>query len=239
MAAGHRAAQVVGAPESVLLELVGGAPVRPVEPPRDHISAWVEAARRLDGEALDAGFRKELSLLGAERFATERVLPFLRALGDAWISGKLEIFQEHYASNRLRDLLSRTTRDLADVARGAAVVLAALPADRHALALHVAALFAAVHGWRPAFLGPDTPMADIVRAVAQSRAEAIVISVTDGGDGGVPSALRVDQVRALRAALPPDVELLMGGSGAPVHLAGVRFLPHLSALADWAARRTD
>jgi methylmalonyl-CoA mutase cobalamin-binding subunit len=67
-------------------------------------------------------------------------------------------------------------------------------------------------------LGVDTPLEEIARAVQETRAAAVGISVSLG-TGGV----KTDRLLAeLRQALEPEVRVLVGGAGA----RGARRGPH-------------
>ena len=224
--AGHRPAQVLPASVDDLRRLVGqgGLPVSPAGP-AGIVEAWVDAARALDGVALVRGFAEEGARLGLPAFLELRALPFLRRVGEAWEAGELQVFHEHYASTRLEDFLSAWWRPLADGATGRAVVCATLAGDHHNLGLHMAAGLLAVAGHRVVFLGPDTPVDDIVAAAAQAQARDVVVSVSLS----VPTPS--EGLAALRRALPARVRLYVGGAGSE-EIEGVVHVPQLSRLAD-------
>lgn len=221
--AGHRPAQVLSAPMSALVDLVGGAPFTAATTP---IDAWLAATRSLDGPALQRGFAEEAARVGLPGFVEGGALPFLRRLGEEWSAGELRVFHEHFASERLVDFLAGAWRPLSDSARGRAVVCASFPGDQHDLGLHMAAALLAVDGRRVVFLGRDTPTADIADAARLSGAGAVVVSV---GPGATDPATHL---RALRAGLPANVGLFVGGPSAPeapgaTHVSDLGRLPSL------------
>jgi hypothetical protein len=221
--AGHRPAQVLPASVEDLRRLVGQA--GPSASPAGPVEAWVDAARALDGTALVRGFAEEGARLGLPAFLELRALPFLRRVGEAWEAGEIQVFHEHFASARLEDFLSAWWRPLADGATGRAVVCSTLAGDHHNLGLHMAAGLLAVAGHRVVFLGPDTPVDDIVAATAQAQARDVVVSVSFS----VPSPH--GGISALRAALPARVRLYVGGAGSE-DIEGVVRVPRLSRLAE-------
>jgi methylmalonyl-CoA mutase cobalamin-binding subunit len=89
----------------------------------------------------------------------------------------------------------------------------------------MAAGLLAVAGHRVVFLGPDTPVDDIVAATAQAQARDVVVSVSFS----VPSPH--GGISALRAALPARVRLYVGGAGSE-DIEGVVRVPRLSRLAE-------
>jgi methanogenic corrinoid protein MtbC1 len=72
------------------------------------------------------------------------------------------------------------------------------------------AVSAAAEGWRVTYLGPDLPTADLLAAARQTAASAVGLSLIHRGDPSRSAAV----VRELRAGLPPEVSLLVGGAGA-------------------------
>jgi DNA-binding transcriptional MerR regulator/methylmalonyl-CoA mutase cobalamin-binding subunit len=227
--AGHRPRQVLKLSIEELERLLGQ--VEPASPTvrREVVDDWMQLVDELDGQALDIGFRVELSRLGGLRFLHERAVPFLVELGERWRSGDLTIYQEHHASERLRDFLVGQWRPMASAARGPTAVLACLPGEQHVLALHMVAFVLAQAGWQIVFLGADTPPDQIAAACRQPGATAVALAISVVVD---PVDAREDVV-ALRRVLPAEVELLVGGEGAPTDLPGIVRLADLTALASW------
>lgn len=228
---GHRPRQVVGLSFDQLRQLVGAAPEAAAAPePSDSITGWLEAARRLDGDALERGFGRDCSQLGLEGFLRERISPFLTALGQAWASGELTVAHEHFASQRLQHFLTSQWRPLSDRARGPVVVCAGLPDEHHVLGLHMVAATIAIHEHRVYFLGANTPLDSIRSTVGQSGSVAVLLSISPSAD---PEQTVAD-LNALRELLDPAVEVLVGGAGAPGGLSGIQRYERLHQVADWA-----
>ena len=198
----------------------------------DVARSWVEFARNLDGDSLDTAFRSDWASLGALRFLSERVGPFLHELGESWVTGAIDVYHEHFASERLRDFLTSTWRPLSDTARGPSVVCATLPGERHALGLHMATSVVALAGCKITFLGSDTPISDIEGGARQSDAAGVLLSVSQAAD-----TVRVrDALRMLRSRLPTDIRIVVGGMGAPGEVQGVDTVRSMAELSAWAQR---
>jgi DNA-binding transcriptional MerR regulator/methylmalonyl-CoA mutase cobalamin-binding subunit len=219
---GHRPGAVLGASREALRALLGEQ-----ESPADRdVEAWLSATVRLDGESLDSGLRNSLARLGLLRFLQDRAAPFLVRVGEAWSQGTLQIFHEHFASERLGELLASTWRPLGEEGRGPAVVCGTLPGEQHLLGLHMAAAVLALEGCRVVFVGRDTPPASLVSCAEQVHAAAVAVAVSMSAD---PEDTR-RHLLELRAGLDPDVALFAGGLGAPSDLAGVRRVETLDDL---------
>lgn len=71
----------------------------------------------------------------------------------------------------------------------------------------MAAMMAAIHRWRPMYLGPNLPVEDVVHALQTSHAEVLMLSFVNRDDTDD------EQVDQLLACLPADVGLVVGGGG--------------------------
>lgn len=223
VANGHRAASALQLDPDALRGL---AVAESPNDPSDPIEPLLDAVRSLDGTRftalLDAADSAEhpLSLLEA------LVSPLLNAIGDRWARGDLAVMHEHFASERLSTWMSSRWRGMADANRGRFVVCAAVPGERHALGLHMAAWAAAAAGNRVLFLGADTPLNGIVAGARSTDAVAVLVSVSLAADRDVAHAL----IASLRQQLPGSVQLVIGGGGAPPAPQGCRVVESLGAL---------
>jgi len=240
---GHRAAEVVAASESALEALVAALPrsaearrVAPVSAPAPASAATTgatdlfDAIRAFDAERLQRTFQLDWARLGPLDFLEQRAAPFLRALGDAWSEGTLDVRHEHFASAALGDFLRAVRMPLDDRATGPIVALATLAGEQHGLGLQMSALVLAAAGWRPLLLGVDTPIEQIVALARETELRAVAVSCA-------PPRRRqtADALLTLRRRLPRSIALLVGGSGAPAVAARSRIqvLADLPALERW------
>ena len=222
---GHRAAQVVPADVEDLRRLLGlGTP----QTPKEADGAWMAAVKRLDAAGLAAEMRATRAQMSVEQLIAEHIAPFVHEIGEAWATGDLSVYQEHFASDQVKAFLAELWRPLSETSTGPTALLATLPGERHELGLQMLAVVVASHGWRVTYLGPDAPIEDIARAAEQADAAVVMISVTSGSDPAVAG----DQLEELRAVLPRGIALVTGGAGAP-EAAGVIGLADLSAAGTW------
>ena len=236
---GHRPSQILGISEAQLQTLLGQAQSTDIpatlSASEQVIESWLTACRDLDGVALDGGFRTEAARLGMLRFLTERVGPFLVALGESWRRGDIEVYQEHWSTERLRRFLAEAWEPLAKDATGPTIVAATLPGDRHDLGLHMAVAVASMCGWQIVFLGRDTPVDDISAAIGKRSASAALLSISAWAD----PVLSLGHLRQLRTRLSDDISIVIGGTGAPDMVPGVTTLHGLEALFNWASGTTN
>lgn len=203
------------------------------------VEAALGHARALDAAALEALLLRAASLHGVPLLLRGVLAPLFRAVGDLWHEGSLTPSQEHLASATVRGVLARVLAGV-PVAADAPMLLVTTPAgERHEIGALLAAAAATVEGWRVTYLGTDLPAADIAAAARETRARAVAVSAVYAPG---PEAL-VDELRALRASLPRDVALVLGGAAAADASEGIEregvavpgdldaFQAHLRALA--------
>jgi methanogenic corrinoid protein MtbC1 len=232
LARGHRPAHVVSLSEGALGDLLEEAPAPEGQPPA--VSKALKAIRGYKGAEVRQAMLAEAAALGPRAFVTERVAPLVTAVGRAWADGDFDVRHEHLLTGILEDVLRRVRDEHAEPRRGPTLVLATLPGERHALGLQMVALMAALAGVRTLHLGPDVPVGEIVRAAVEARARAVAISVSLATGG-----IQTDRTLAeLRAALPAEVRLVIGGAGARGVRRGprgVEYVGTLEALEGWLA----
>ena len=149
-------------------------------------------------------------------FASERfesalehvVFPALRAVGDGWADGSIDVAMEHAASETVRRRLARFYDAVAS--DGAPDVIVGLPpGGRHEIGALAFAVAARRRGVGVLYLGADVPLASWLTAVTTSRAPIAVVAVVAAPDVGAADAV----VAALRGA-PGRPSVLLGGTRA-------------------------
>ena len=219
---GHRAANVLVLPSAQLESMVAMSQSRPSSPrfeqpgeaPTDaegSIRRLMRAVTRLERELLMGELRLDWTRLGPLRFLHEVAGPFMIEVGLAWRRGEIEVRHEHFTAACMSGLLHELRQPYDHTARGPRIVMAALPGDQHDIGLLMAALVLAMRGRRILYMGADLPIEETARTSHSQHASAVAISVSGAFDGARAAAM----LAQLRALLPANVELWVGGSGAP------------------------
>jgi len=204
--AGHRVGDVARLDRDDLVRIAATAPPSPVSS-TDPCDAILEALKRLDAEESERLIALQLAALGPDRFARQLATPLLERIGDAWALGELCVAAEHLATSVLRSLLGASLRPRTGASSGTPIVFATLPGERHEMGLLIAALTASAAGGRVVYLGPDLPVDELAKAVETVGAGAVALSmVAQDRDEAL------GHLAALRAALPAEVELWVGGA---------------------------
>ena len=237
LALGHRAGQVVAASEGALGQLLAAVPRAAEAPPAAGgepvgVSGLLRLVERFQAEPLRQALVADWARLGPVEFLETRVAPLVRAVGDAWERGELEVRHEHFLSERVSDLLGALRMPFEERARGPLVVYATLPGELHGLGLQMSALVLTAGGCRALYLGTDVPVRQLSPLARDLEARVVALSVSRASRG--PAS--VATLRRLRELLPRRVLLVVGGEGAPAARPGIEVVTSLRELDAWGRR---
>ena len=177
---------------------------------REVTLAALRAVREFEPGELHALLQRAVVTLGVPGFLDQVATPLLRAIGHGWTVRSVSVAQEHMATAVIRRLLGWLLGVYQGSADAPRIVVATPPGEVHELGALMVAVSAAVEGWNVTYLGPDLPVPELLAAARQTGARAVGVSVVHQAD---PSAT-AGVLREIRAGLPPDVSLLVGGAGA-------------------------
>lgn len=169
------------------------------------------AVDAMDAAGLEQVLRRAGTVLGAERALEAVIAPTLTVVGERWHAGGLSVAHEHAASAVVRQVAGDLLRAASDDPDRPLALFATPAGERHELGALMAAVIAATHGWRVLYLGADVPTGDIARAAQRHRAGVVAVSVVSREQASHVSS----ELRSLRAALPSDTTLIVGGRGLP------------------------
>lgn len=173
------------------------------------VGAVLDAIRSADAGQVEVLLRRQYEKQGMRKFVLETVIPLLQAVGELWISGKLQIFQEHFLSEQLIRFLNAEIANMQKSAGKPVVLLATLPGEEHTLGLLMLAAMLSSSGVSFINLGGEVPMDQIGRAVKQFQADAVGITFS----GAYPYQNIRLHLNELRELLADDVAIWTGGEG--------------------------
>lgn len=235
MDAGHRPGRVVPLEIGELQRLTADAPAAPAG--ALDLQEWVALLGRHDAYALRTALGQALLQMGLERFVTTLVAPLNVAVGEAWMQGRIQVFEEHLYSECLQTVMRQAIGGLMGAARPDAprVLLATVPQESHGLGLLLAEALFSLEGCNCLSLGARVPLADIVAAARSHRAQVVGLSFT----ASLAPAQVHDALRELRALLPAGVELWAGGQSPALQrrtVEGVRVVAQAGEIAAQLSR---
>ncbi len=145
---------------------------------------------------------------GVQRFVLEVVAPLNELVGNAWIDGGIQIFEEHLYAEQIQHLLRQAIGSMSETGQGPRVLLTTLPGEQHKLGLLMAEACLAAEGAQCISLGVQTPAWDIVQAARAHHADIVALSCSQA----VPAHLVCAGLADLRQQLDANIALWAGGS---------------------------
>ncbi len=239
--AGHRPGHVVLLDMEELHAISAKLEVlhKPVADPglESDLCLLLDQLRRHDVESLRRNLSKAQLRMGLAGFIRDLLVPMNTMVGDAWMRGELQIFQEHLFTEVQQIVLRNALANLADPGLALPrVLLATFPGEPHWLGLLMAEALLSVEGARCISLGPQTPVWDIALAAKACDIDIVVLGF---GANMNPNQI-VEGLHELRRALPTTLSIWAGGSAPALfrrQVAGVKALQNLDAihgaLLDW------
>jgi methanogenic corrinoid protein MtbC1 len=212
--------------------IVAGGAGGAVAPQAEPLEPFMDLIRRHDSASLRRELSRMLSRLGPFRFVTDLVAPLNVAVGEAWMRGQLQIFEEHAYTEEVKVVMRQAISQIPVPLTAArpAVLLSTFPGEPHGLGLLMVEALFRLEGCACVSLGVQTPVLDIVRAAQAHQADIVAL-----GFSGVLGAQQVlEGLSDLRARLPAGVALWAGGSAAVLArrpVQGIQVVQDLQAIA--------
>jgi len=194
------------------------------------LRSMLKSLREHDVQGLRRQLRRAQARLGLSNFVIDVMAPLNTLVGDAWMRGELQIFQEHAYAESAQAVLRSALQGLPDVepTQRPRMLLSTFPGEPHGLGLLMAEALCSVEGAQCLSLGVQTPLWDIVLAAAPHRSDVIALSFT----GCMSPNQVIEGLVELRAKLPPAVEVWAGGSAPALHRRPVPGVTAMSVLSD-------
>jgi methanogenic corrinoid protein MtbC1 len=170
------------------------------------VARFLAAAIALDSAELGRALDEMFLAMSFEGALDRRLMPAVRALGDAWEGGQLGVGGEHVASAAVMRRLGTAFEAAGDDAGGPRIVTGLPAGSRHEIGILAFATAARRRGLSVLHLGADLPDDMWVDAVGAYGAQAAVVAVSTAAD--------VDSARSAIDAMiraHPHVLVFAGG----------------------------
>ena len=170
----------------------------------------MNAVAELDMFELEEVLRRATMHLSTVVAIDEVIVPLMHEVGVKWAAGEITPAHEHLGSVAVRRVLA-WMQSSAVVPANAPVAVVGTPADqRHELGAKIVATTTSYESWKVVYVGSDLPAESIAVAAKQSGARLIALSLIYPTH--CPHML--EQLRAIRDMVPPEVLIVSGGTGA-------------------------
>ena len=176
--------------------------------------------------ALQHALANQLMRDGLQRFVLNTVVPLHRAVGEMWMRGELQVFEEHLFTEQLQVAMRTAINTFPRQTGVPRVLLTTLPGEQHGLGLLMVEALLVPEGAQCISLGIQTPIDDIRNAAVAHKVHIVALSFSSA----FPLRQAGEGLATLRRALPPAVALWAGGdmtSRLRKSLPGVLLVPDL------------
>ena len=192
-----------------------------------------------DATSLQHTLANMLMRQGLQKFVLETITPLNRAVGDAWMRGDLQVFEEHLYTEQLQVALRTAINAFPRQTGIPRVLLTTFPSEQHGLGLLMVEALLVPEGVQCISLGPaDAARGHPPRGASRTRRTSSRCRFS----AAFPVRQASDGLAALRRQLPAPVTLWAGGEmtrRVRKTLPGVVLIPDLasiiSALRSWRA----
>ena len=193
----------------------------------------IEKGKSWDDEGIYHDLDAEWQALGPLGFISERCTNLLHQLGQGWENGQISIATEHFVSRILEKFLLEKWTSLNTQTGSRKLLLSSLEGEDHTFGLHFCAVATVASGAKVIDLGKSTPDQEIVAAAVGSNCSAVCISLSASYD----FTIAIKKIKFLRKMLPADIDLIVGGAGAPADINGVLSMTNCQSLYDWLSSK--
>jgi MerR family transcriptional regulator, light-induced transcriptional regulator len=234
---GHRPGRVVKLSVEELERVSEGlatTPQRIVEEHDVNLRGYLDFVKQHDVDGLRRALSQATLKLGLARFVTDLIAPLNVMIGDAWMRGQVEVFEEHMYTESVNVVLRSALASIPQAASTGRprVLLTTFPQEPHGLGLLMAETLFALEGAKCLSLGVQTPIWDIVLAATASRSDVVALSFT----ASLNPNYVINGLQELREKLPRSIEIWAGGQCPVIHRKEV---PGVVAIAELQAVRNE
>ncbi|HSN46670.1 MAG TPA: MerR family transcriptional regulator, partial [Casimicrobiaceae bacterium] len=182
-------------------------PARDAAIPPDFERDIVTMLKTHDAPGLQNALANLVMRQGLQKFVLESVTPLNRAVGESWMRGELQVFEEHLYTEQLQVALRTAINAFPRQTGTPRVLLTTFPGEQHGLGLLMVEALLVPEGAQCISLGVQTPLEDIRRAALAHKAHLVALSFS----GAFPVRQATEGLATLRRELPQSVTLWAGG----------------------------
>jgi MerR family transcriptional regulator, light-induced transcriptional regulator len=153
---------------------------------------------------------RNLKRMGIFSFVKEIADPLTVAVGENWANGTISVFAEHCYSEQISALLTNAVKTKQPVNNSPRILLATLPSEKHNLGLLMVQAVLFEQGACCINLGTELPLVEFSKAVSHYQANIMGVSFSVA----FPKRAIKAAIVQLRASLPAETTLWIGGTGA-------------------------
>jgi MerR family transcriptional regulator, light-induced transcriptional regulator len=234
---GHRPGRIVALHIEELQsigESLSAAPQRIAAADKTELREYIALIKSHDVDGLRRLLGQALLRMGLGSFVCDVVAPLNTTVGDAWMRGQIEVFEEHMYTESVNIILRGAIASAPGSSSEASprVLLTTFPQEPHGMGLLMVEAMMSLEACRCVSLGTQTPIWDIVLAATAHKADIVALSFTASQN---PNYV-VNGLEELRSKLGAHIEIWAGGSCPIIHRRAIEGVTAVAALQDISAQ---
>lgn len=206
---GHRPGRLMQAAPEVLESLQGRQRTEAEINTLAELEPLMHLLDKRDIQGFRHAMQQRLAREGLHQFVLDIVVPLTEAVGVAWETGRLEVFDEHLFTELTKRVLRQAIGNLPEGRIPPCILLTTPPDEQHELGLLMVEALYTLEGAHCIAMGPQMPLLELSHAARAHRADVVALSFS----ASFPSRQIAPLLRQLRSHLPEQVALWAGGAG--------------------------
>ena len=208
--AGFRPGKIIALDMVALEELVSSSHGNPSSTLPEHLETeLLEILKSHDPYRVRQYLNHHMIRMGLQSFILDLVQYANTIVGDAWMSGKLEIYEEHLYTEELQTLIRQNIGNLQPASASPRIMLATAPEEIHSLGLLMVEALLRLDQVDAVSFGAQMPIRDIVQAAQKHKMDVVVLSFS----AAFPANRAIEFLEELRFRLPLSTQIWAGGGG--------------------------
>jgi MerR family transcriptional regulator, light-induced transcriptional regulator len=233
---GHRPSRIVMMSTEELLSVSDGlsaADQRMNPAGNNGLDEYLAHIKSHDVDGLRRVLGQSLMRMGLGSFVCDLVAPLTTAVGDAWMRGQMEVFEEHMYTECVNRVLRNAMGAAPESTQGSRpkVLLTTFPQEPHGLGLLMAEAMFSMEACRCVSLGTQTPMLDLTVAATAHNTDIVALSFTAAQN---PNDV-INGLEELRSKLAAPIEIWAGGGCPVIHRRSIEGVKAIACLQDISA----
>ena len=208
--AGFRPGQVVANTAVDNLKMVADLNLfKPNVERSESTNAFISLLKRSDSEAFKAMLSKRRVKQTMLDFVQQTIAPLMVSIGDAWLSGEIDVYHEHLCSSMIERYLITQTNKSKPRPAFPIFLFALPPGEHHQLGLLMVEAVMAEAGAYIVNVGTEIPLNSLKLAATECKADVVALTFSFS----YPPRDVVPTLTHLRRLLPPQMLIWAGGAG--------------------------
>lgn len=207
--AGFRPGKIIGLDMPALEKLVDSSHGNPSSTLPENLEAeLLTALKSHDAGRVRQYLNHHLIRMGLQSFILDLIQYANTIVGDAWMSGKIEVYEEHLYTEELQTLIRQNIGNLQVAIAAPRIMLATAPEEIHTLGLLMVEALLRLERIDAVSFGAQMPIRDIVQAAQKHKMDIVVLSFS----AAFPANRAIEFLEELRFRLPLNTQIWAGGA---------------------------